>query len=219
MTPSVHLATATASTAATPAVPDPPPDVASGGPAARALATRAVAGDTAAFTALVAALHPLVYRWALVFADDADEADDIAQDAFVQMHRRLAQFHGDAPLEAWLYRIVRRAAGQRRRTARRRARLAALPKAQPEHDVYLTDPGARVDRQRLVAEARAYFGHLPARQREVFDLVDLQGYDPIEVALMTGIKPATVRANLFKARAAVRAYLIARHPGASEVVQ
>lgn len=200
-----------------PALPEPSGAPVTGG-SERALVERAVAGDPASFAALVTALHPAVYRWALIFAADADEADDIAQDAFVQMHLRLAQFNGEAPLAAWLYRIVRHAAGQRRRAFVRRARLAALPKALPERDVYLTDPGERVDRERLAAEVRAYFAHLPARQREIFDLVDLQGYDPIEVALMTGIKPATVRANLFKARTAVRAHLIARHPGASEVV-
>jgi RNA polymerase sigma-70 factor (ECF subfamily) len=202
--------------------PDLPPEpsaVAAQGGVERALIARALAGDAAAFAALVTALHPTVYRWALIFAADADEADDIAQDAFVQMHLRLGQFHGEAPLAAWLYRIVRHAAGQRRRAILRRARLAALPKALPERDPYVTDPGLRVDRQRLAAEVHAFFGHLPARQREIFDLVDLQGYDPLEVALMTGIKPTTVRANLFKARTAVRAHLIARHPGAAEVVR
>ena len=188
-------------------------------PSPRELAIRAEAGDTAAFTALVAALHPAVHRWALVFAADPDEADDIVQEAFVQMHRHLAQFHGEAPLEAWLYRIVRRAAGQRRRTARRRLRLSGSTAALPDRDPYLTDPGVRVDRQWVAERIRAFFGALPARQREMFDLVDLQGYDPSEVARMTGMNPATVRANLFKARAAVRAHLIARHPGAAELTR
>jgi RNA polymerase sigma-70 factor (ECF subfamily) len=183
------------------------------------LVARAEAGDVAAFTALVAALHPVVHRWALVFAADPDEADDIVQDAFVQMHLNLARFHGEAPLEAWLYRIVRRAAGQRRRTAQRRLRLAASARARPERDVYLTDPGLRVDRQWVAARIRACFGHLPARQREIFDLVDLQGFEPSDVARMTGMNAATVRANLFKARAAVRAHLIARHPGAAELTR
>ncbi len=66
---------------------------------------------------------------------------------------------------------------------------------------------------------RAFFGALPARQREVFDLVDLQGYDPSEAALLIGIAPAAVRATLHKARAAVRAHLVARHPGASELLR
>jgi RNA polymerase sigma-70 factor (ECF subfamily) len=199
--------------------PELDPGVPSRDLAQRELATRAEAGDVAAFAALVGVLHPVVHRWALVFAADADEADDIVQDAFVQMHRHLGQFHGDAPLEAWLYRIVRRAAGQRRRTARRRLRLAASAHVGSEGALYLTDPGARVDRQWVAARIRAFFGTLPGRQREIFDLVDLQGYDPSEVARMTGINAATVRTNLFKARAAVRAHLIARHPGAAELVR
>lgn len=114
---------------------------------------------------------------------------------------------------------MRRVAGQRGRTARRRARLAALPAALPEQDVYVTDPGARVDRERLAAEVRAFFGTLPERQREMFDLVDLQGYDPLEAAVMTGINPATVRVHLFRARSTVRAHLIARHGDALEIVR
>jgi RNA polymerase sigma-70 factor (ECF subfamily) len=183
------------------------------------LAARAEAGDTAAFAALVAALHPVIHRWALVFAADPDEADDIVQEAFVQMHLNLARFRREAPLEAWLYRIVRRAAGQRRRTARRRRRLAESARARPEREAYLTDPGVRVDRQWVAARIRAFFGDLPARQREIFDLVDLQGFQPSEVARMTGTNAATVRANLFKARAAVRAHLVARHPGAAELTR
>jgi RNA polymerase sigma-70 factor (ECF subfamily) len=183
------------------------------------LVARAAAGDAAAFTALVASLHAVVHRWALVFAADPDEADDIVQDAFVQLHLKLARYHREAPLEAWLYRIVRRAAGQRRRTAQRRLRLAASAMARPEREVYLTDPGVRVDRQWVAARIRAFFGKLPTRQREIFDLVDLQGFEPSEVARMTGMNAATVRANLFKARATVRAHLIARHPGAAELMR
>ncbi|WP_284349585.1 RNA polymerase sigma factor [Roseisolibacter agri] len=208
MRPDPETATAPPATAPPSASPD----------AARwALAARAAAGDTAAFTALVAELHPVVHRWALVFAADPDEADDVAQEAFVLMHRQLAAFRGEAPLAAWLYRIVRRAAGQRRRTTQRRHRLATSAGALPERDVYLTDPGARVDRQWVAARIREVFGGLPRRQREIFDLADLQGYDPAEIAAMTGLNPATVRANLYKARAAVRAHLIARHPGAAEL--
>lgn len=185
--------------------------------ARRELLARAEAGDTAAFTALVVELHPAVHRWALGLTADPDEADDVAQAAFVQLHRNLAQFRGEAPLEAWLYGIVRRVAGQRRRTAQRRLRLATSARARPERDVYVTDPGTRIDRQWLAVQIRTAFDHLPPRQREIFDLVDLQGHSPAEVARMTDMNAATVRGNLFKARAAMRAHLIARHPGAAEI--
>jgi RNA polymerase sigma-70 factor (ECF subfamily) len=78
--------------------------------------------------------------------------------------------------------------------------------------VYNTDPGARVDRERMTTFIRHFFRELPARQREVFDLVDLQGHDPAEVAEMIGLKAGTVRANLFKARASIRAHILELHP-------
>jgi RNA polymerase sigma factor (sigma-70 family) len=183
----------------------------------RDLIARAGAGDGEAFAALVSQLQPLVHRWALMFAEDPDDADDVVQEAFVSMHLRMVQYHGVGPLEGWLYGIVRRVAGQRRRKARRRARLGAGPKGRSEMEVYLTDPGARVDRELVAARIRELFEELPARQREIFDLVDLQGYDPIEVALMIGLKPSTVRTNLFKARSSLRAHLIASHPAAAEI--
>jgi RNA polymerase sigma-70 factor (ECF subfamily) len=174
---------------------------------------RAVRGDSSAFEQLVTRLHLRVFRWALAFASDPDEADDIVQETFVLVYRRLSQFRADGSAAAWIYRITRHAGLERRRAFGRRARLAASPRALPERTAYTTDPGARVDRASAVALIRLYFEDLPPRQREIFDLVDLQGYDPAEAAKMTSLNPNTVRANLFKARATIRARMIAGHPG------
>ena len=173
-------------------------------------------GDSEAFTQLVRTLQPKVFRWALTFARDADDADELTQETFVQIHRKLEQFRGDSSLEGWVYGITRSIAMQRNRKAKRRTLLsvASLPGID---SVYNTDPGARVDRQRVADYIRRFFLELPPRQREVFDLVDLQGFDPVEVADLTGIKAATVRGNLFKARAAIRAHLLAVHPAWSEL--
>ena len=71
---------------------------------------------------------------------------------------------------------------------------------------------SRIHRTRVMDLVLAYFRALPARQREVFDLVDLQGYSPAEVATMLDLNPATVRASLFKARRTVRRKIFERHP-------
>jgi RNA polymerase sigma-70 factor (ECF subfamily) len=177
---------------------------------------RAKAGDTEAFTALVRALQRTVFRWALTFARDADDADELTQETFVQVHRKLEQFRGESSVEGWVYGITRSLALQRKRKIKRRTLLsvASLPGID---SVYNTDPGARVDRQRVADYIRHFFVELPPRQREVFDLVDLQGFDPAEVADLTGLKAATVRGNLFKARAAIRAHLIEAHPSWKEL--
>jgi RNA polymerase sigma-70 factor (ECF subfamily) len=181
------------------------------------LASLASAGDDAAFTTLVTRFQPAVFRWALMFASDPDEAEDITQEVFVRTHRQIGDYRSDGPLEAWLYRITRRAATQMRRTGNRRRRLALTPAARPLRDVYTTDPGGRVDRERAATVIREMFTGLPARQREVFDLVDLQGLSPVEAAARTGMKPVSLRANLFKARKAIRDHLLATHPAYGEL--
>lgn len=181
------------------------------------LASLAAAGDDSAFTTLVTRFQPAVFRWALIFAHDPDEAEDITQEVFVRAHRRLADYRSDGSLDAWLYRITRRTATQLRRTRRRRGRLVMSPAAQPQRDVYTTDPGARVDRQRAAEVIHHLFTGLPQRQREIFDLVDLQGLSPVEAAERTGMKPVSVRTNLFKARKTIRDGLLATHPAYSEL--
>jgi RNA polymerase sigma-70 factor (ECF subfamily) len=181
------------------------------------LAALAAAGDDNAFTTLVTRFHPAVFRWSLIFADDPDEAEDIAQEVFVRVHRQIGDYRSDGPLEGWLYRITRRAAAQLRRTRRRRGRLALTPAARPLREVYTTDPGGRVDRQRAATVIRELFADLPRRQREVFDLIDLQGLSPAEAAERMGMKPVTVRAHLFKARKAIRDSLLATHPAYGEL--
>ena len=180
------------------------------------LASLASAGDDSAFATLVTRFHPAVFRWALIFARDPDEAEDIAQEVFVSAHRHLGDYRSDGSVDAWLYRITRRTAYHIRRTRKRR-RLALSAATIPQRDVYTTDPGGRVDRQRAATIIHELFGTLPLRQREIFDLVDLQGLSPTEAAERTGMKPVSVRANLFKARKAIRESLLATHPAYSEL--
>ena len=181
------------------------------------LASLAAAGDDAAFTTLVTRFQPAVFRWALMFARDPDEAEDITQEVFVRTHRQIGNYRSDGPLEAWLYRLTRRAATQLRRTRSRRGRLSLTPAARPLSDVYTTDPGGRVDRERAATVIRELFAELPRKQREIFDLVDLQGLSPAEVGERTGMKAVSVRANLFKARKAIRESLLAAHPAYGEL--
>ena len=166
------------------------------------------AGDERAFAVLVAGYQPMVFRWAMALSGDPDEAEDITQETFVRVHRKLASYRGDGPFEAWLYRITRRVALRARR-----------PLARPvasENDVYLTDPGARVDRQRAIAMVATIARSLPMRQREVFILCDIEGRTPAQVAAMLDMKDVSVRASLFKARASIRRTILLTHPCYSE---
>ncbi len=168
------------------------------------------------FTQFVERYKPLVFRWALGLVLDVDDAEDVAQEVFVSAYRHTEAYRGEGSVEAWLYRITRRHAVRRQRKHRHRAKLAALPAAQATDEVYLTDPGARVDRERALTAIAAAVGQLAERQRAVFDLCDLQGHSPTEAGALLAMKPVTVRAHLFKARGNVRRSLLAAHPSICE---
>ena len=67
------------------------------------------------------------------------------------------------------------------------------------------------DDSKLAQLVLRYFDELPARQREVFELADIQGLSAPEIGVRLGMKPVTVRANLFKARRTIRQRMLAHH--------
>jgi RNA polymerase sigma-70 factor (ECF subfamily) len=169
------------------------------------LVARSREGDESAFATLVGTYQPFVFRWAIALSGDEDEAEDITQEVFMRVHRKLSSFRGDGPFEGWLYRITRRVTLRTRREISR-------PVASTTQDVYLTDPGARVDRQRAIELIRTIAKTLPLRQREVFMLCDIEGRTPAEAAVMLDMKDVSVRASLFKARLCIRRTILASHP-------
>jgi len=188
------------------------------------LVRQARAGDEEAFRQLVQSVFPRIYRWALARTGDADEADDVTQTVLVRLYRHLDGFSGKGSFDTWLYRITANAAATSTSARSRRARRLRLltdhedaspaqSHAAPTSSRDQTSVAvSRIHRTRVMDLVVAFFRELPARQREVFDLVDLQGHSPAEVATMLDLNPATVRANLFKARRTVRRRILERHP-------
>ena len=203
-----------------PALPDPASRIAaSASPQwqeAERLLGRVRAGDRAALDSLLAQIHPLLYRWALANATDPDDADDIAQQALVIVYRKIRQFRGESPLAVWLYRLTMRTAAQRRRTGLRRKSLNVRVEADLATRVYETDPGGRVDRDRLSALVRECYDRLPPQQRAALSLVDLEGYTPAEAAELMELSPGALRSNLFEARASVRRQVFSLSPALAE---
>lgn len=186
--------------------------------AAEKLVELAATADSALFGSFVTAYQAVVFRWALTFARDSDEAEDLTQEAFIRAFRKIRQYRGEGAIEGWLYRIVRSVGVERRRVAFRRRILGRSPFARPERDVYTTDPGARVDSETVTALIHRYFKDLPAGQREVFDLVDLQGHTAAEAALMTGRSAGAVRVSLSAARSVIRERLLETYAATGAII-
>lgn len=178
-----------------------------------ALVRRAQAGDVAAFERLARRFYERIHRWALAKTGDPDDADDVTQEALVRLHRHIGKFDSRSAFTTWLYRVTGSAAADLHRKRSRRLRLAekANGEAGPQsHDP--RDRGADRDERRAADLVRTFLEELSERQREVFDLCDLQGFAPAEVSRMLDLEPVTVRSHLFRARAAIRERILESHP-------
>ncbi len=167
------------------------------------LATRARAGDRAAFGQLVEQFAPQARRVARAVLQDPHDADDAAHDAFLAALVKLDQYDPRRPFGPWLMRIVANAATDRRR---RRAVRQVEPLA-PE----LTGGGPRPDREAeqsaLGDRLRAALAELPERRRIAVVLFDVEGYSHAEIAQILGIPEGTVRSEVFHARRRLRELL------------
>jgi RNA polymerase sigma-70 factor (ECF subfamily) len=176
------------------------------------LIERARAGDEAAFERLVRRHYERIHRWSLTWMGDPDDADDVTQEALVRLHRSLETYDGRARFTTWLYRVVRNVALDARRSQTRlRRRRRNLARRTPEASEEPVGVGRIVD-ERAVALVRVFFDELSDRQREAFDLVDLQGHTTVEAAEMMDVDPVTVRTHVFRARRILRSRMLEEHP-------
>ncbi len=179
------------------------------------LAERARSGDDGALDTLLRRVQPRVYRWALVRTGSPDDADDVSQAVLLTLHRKLDDFQGRSRFTSWLYRMTMNEAidSLRARAARERMREGVAAERRPPTG----PPGVEeVTDARLVELVRTFFTELPERQRQVFDLVDLQGLGPSEVAEMLEMNRSTVRVHLFRARRAIRRRILEGHPALAD---
>jgi RNA polymerase sigma-70 factor (ECF subfamily) len=171
------------------------------------LARAAQRGQPRAFDRLAEALLPRLRRWALAHVSSGDEADDIAQEVLLKAHRSLADFGFESRITTWLYAVTRRTAADWHRKRHRRETLMVEHFEAPGESA----PGPDLDTLALTELVRREYRRLPNRQREVFDLADLQGIPLTEIAEMLNLSPITARVHLHRARAAIRSRILESH--------
>jgi RNA polymerase sigma-70 factor, ECF subfamily len=180
----------------------------------QALITSARKGDTRAFNQLVLLYQSMAYNVAYRVLSDPDAAADATQDAFLSAYKAMRQFRGGS-FKAWLLRIVTNACYDQLRAKQRRptSSLDDLP-VESDHISYLNDPSERpdefVERQELNRGIQGGISILPAEQRVILVLSDVQGLNYQEIAQVTGLSLGTVKSRLSRARAKLRDHLIAQ---------
>ncbi len=157
----------------------------------------------AAFEAIYRQHAPRIYSLASRMAGSVDEGEDLMQEIFLQLHRKLGSFKGDAALGTWLYRLAVNHCLDFVRS-RRAKNVKITDTLDDESSVEPTAPRetpiARLDLERAIAG-------LPAGCREAFVLHDVEGFDHREVGRMLGIAEGTSKSQVFKARMKLRTML------------
>jgi RNA polymerase sigma-70 factor (ECF subfamily) len=171
------------------------------------LVTRAQQGDKAAFEALVNRHAGPVYNLALRLLRHPEEAEDLAQEAFLRAWRGLARFRGDSQFSTWLYRIVLNLCYSH--LPRLKHELAIL--TPDEEALHLPDGRPEVGAGLLSAELNAVLHGaieaLPAGYRLLITLRHLQEMSYNEIAEVTGLPLGTVKTGIFRARQMLRSAL------------
>lgn len=178
----------------------------------QALIDAACQGDLASFNRLVLQYQGMTYNLAYRILGNAEGAEDAAQEAFIKAYRNLSQYRGGS-FKAWLLRIVTNVCyDQLRHVQRRPASSLEDLAVDPEHAGKLVDhaeqPGDYALRQELSHVIQRGIEQLPAEQRMVLTLSDVEGLSYEEIAAVMDTSLGTVKSRLSRARAKLRDFLL-----------
>jgi len=158
-------------------------------------------GDPRAFEEVVRLTYRHVYTQALRIIGDRQEAEDVAQEAYVRVLRGLRGFRGEAQFETWLYRIVANAALTHLRRKRRFGDLLADPEDRSLEAEAGGEMGDRtIDRDSLARALQT----LPPSLRSVVVLKDVYGFSCQEIGDQVGASEGAIKVRLHRARRQLR---------------
>jgi RNA polymerase sigma-70 factor (ECF subfamily) len=192
----------------------------------KVLVERASRGDGIAFSELVNRHYEKAVRVSFGMLKDRFDAEDVAQEAFARVYRKLESFEGQSAFSTWLYRIVVNLSidSLRKRKRQRRADVDdELTREALRSDEELwpvfdeADPMLSVERRELRARLDAAFAELPEIHRAVLVLREVQGLSYEEIAESLEIKKGTVMSRLFHARKAMQKLLTETEDKGTEV--
>ena len=170
-----------------------------------ALVARCRRDESGAFEELYRRFAPRIYSLACRLSGSRTDGEDLLQEIFLLVHRKLDSFKGEAALATWIYRLATNCCLDFLRSGQHRLQQAS----DPLDEAVSLGPVARgrlpVDRLDL---ERAIAG-LPPGYRAAFVLHDVEGFDHAEVGRLLGIAEGTSKSQVHKARLKIREILTA----------
>jgi RNA polymerase sigma factor (sigma-70 family) len=157
-------------------------------------------GDADSLAALVSGAHPNVRRFARSLCASPEDAEDATQEALIILYRKIGMLRASGALASWMFRIVRNECLRRARTM--------LRAGAPFHDAAVLSTVLSAEEEVLhrleAGRVAAALAALPADQRRVLIMRDVQGHSGRMVADALGLSTAAMKSRLHRARATVR---------------
>ncbi len=174
---------------------------------------RMQAGDSTAVTELSSKYGPRIHQLAFRYLKNWEDAEEVAQDVLMKVHRKIGAFRGDAALSSWIYRITFNTAMSRLRTSRfsRPNEVQAAEVATDAGEISRQEPAdwsSLADDRLLRAEMRQRLiealTFLPEVYRIPVILRDIQGLSTEEASAVLKVKPQTLKSRLHRGRLILR---------------
>ncbi|OJY16915.1 MAG: hypothetical protein BGO98_12085 [Myxococcales bacterium 68-20] len=156
------------------------------------------------FLGLYERYFPLVWRWAARFGVPHHSLDDVVQEVFLTLYKRLDDFEGRSSLRSWIFAVTYRVVSNFRR--RRGSRPAGDGDA--EVDAIAAEgvhPEAAATQSEAITLLQSILDDLDDEKREVFVMAELEGLNATEIGHLLGVSSNTVASRLRHAREQVRA--------------
>jgi RNA polymerase sigma-70 factor, ECF subfamily len=170
------------------------------------LASAAAVGDRNAFEELYNRHNRRVYSLCLRMTGNTQDAEDLTQDVFIQLFRRIGSYRGEAAFSTWLHRLT-----VNQVLMRFRKRAVKFESVTEEGELpTIIAHGSENPRAMPIIDHIALdkaIKRLPVGYRTVFVLHDIEGYEHEEVAKLLGVTVGTSKSQLHKARLKLRALL------------
>lgn len=170
-------------------------------------------GDEFAFKTLVESCQDMVFNTALGIVQNTSDAEDVAQEVFIQVYRSIDQFKGDSRLTTWIYRITTTKSLDHIRSKKRKKRFAFItslfgPDNEVLHDpVDFHHPGVTLDNKEDAAALFKLINQLPENQKTAFILYKTEELSYQEIAQVMSVSVSAVESLLFRARQNLRKML------------
>ncbi len=169
-------------------------------------------GDQLAFKQLVDDWQHMVYNTVLGIVQDMQEAEDVAQEVFIQVYQSIRHFRGEAKLSTWIYRVAVTKALDAERKKKSKKRVANLRSwiglgETEEQAVHFHHPGVELDNKERAAILFRAMQRLPENQRIAFVLIKVEGLSYEETADIMNVTVKAVEALMHRAKDNLKKYL------------